>query len=88
MSLNRLSLRRNDIFSFGAYQGCPTRGVAQPDPSNRIDYEVLIRFSSSYKLPIRVNTSLQSFYPFEKNLNSCLTLDGRQNDLNADQKIG
>jgi hypothetical protein len=43
--------------------GWPTLGIAQPNPSNRIDYDVLIRFSSSYVLSIHVNTSLQSLRP-------------------------
>jgi hypothetical protein len=49
--------------------GCPALHIAQFDPSNRIDYDVLIRFSSSYMLSIHVNTSLQLFHPLEKNLN-------------------
>jgi hypothetical protein len=49
--------------------GCPNLGIAQPDPLTKIDYDVLIRFSSSYKLCIHVNTLLQSFHPVEKNLN-------------------
>jgi hypothetical protein len=48
---------------------CPNLGAAQPDPSNKKDYDVFIRFSSSYKLSIHVNTSLQLFRPLEKNLN-------------------
>jgi hypothetical protein len=44
-------------------------GVEEPDPSNRIDYDVLIRFSAFYIPSIHVNTSLQSFHPLEKNLN-------------------
>jgi hypothetical protein len=66
---------------------CRALGVAQPNPLNRIDYDVLIKFNSSDRLAIHVNISLQSFHPLEKNLNSCLTRDGPENDLNADQKL-
>jgi hypothetical protein len=31
---------------------------------------------------------LQSFHPLEKKLNECLTRDGRQNHLSADEKLG
>jgi hypothetical protein len=48
------------------YIGCPTLDVGEPGPSNRFDYDVLIKFSSSYKFAIHVNTSLQSFHPLEK----------------------
>jgi hypothetical protein len=49
--------------------GCPPLAAAQPDPSNRIDYDGLIRFSSSSILSIHVNTLLQSPRPLEKTLN-------------------
>jgi hypothetical protein len=48
---------------------CPTPGAAQPDPLNRIDYDVLTKFGSSYKLASHVDTSLQLFHALEKNLN-------------------
>jgi hypothetical protein len=48
----------------------------------------VLRFSASYKLSIHVNISLQLFHPLDKNLNQCLILDVRQNDLNGDQKRG
>jgi hypothetical protein len=65
---------------------CLTLDVAQPGSLNRIDYKVFIKFSSSYKLSIHINTSLQPFHPLEKSLKECLTRDGPQNELNADQK--
>jgi hypothetical protein len=46
--------------------GCPTLGVAWLDPSNKIDYDGLRRFSSFCTPSIHVNTSLQSFHPLEQ----------------------
>jgi hypothetical protein len=53
--------------SRGGYMGCPSLGVAQPDPSNRIDYDVLRKLSSSDKLAIHINPLLRTFHPLEKN---------------------
>jgi hypothetical protein len=45
--------------------GCPSLGVAQPNPSNRIDHDVLIRLGLSYKFSVHINTLLQLFHPLE-----------------------
>jgi hypothetical protein len=77
---------RHDFLNGGI--GCHTLAVAQPDPSNKTDYDVWIRFSSSHVFSINVETLLQLSHPLEKNSNECLTRDGLQNDLSADQKLG
>jgi hypothetical protein len=67
---------------------CPTLGVADPDPPNKIEYDVWIKFSSDSVLSSNADTSLQLFHSLKTNSNDCLARNDSQNDLNADQKLG
>jgi hypothetical protein len=57
---DRKRLDDHFLYSTSENIGCPSLGVAQPDPSNRIDYDDI----SSCNLSIHINTSLQSFQDF------------------------
>jgi hypothetical protein len=50
-------------------KGYPTLGGLHPDPSNKSNCNILIRFNSSYVLNINIDILLQSFHPLEKSSN-------------------